>query len=224
MRIPDFAACALLASWCAACASGPDRAASVDDAVFLLPGSFSEQTTLADLQARFGAANVRVVEAGGEGERTVVLFEGDPSRRAYVAFHDGKALAGLRSISVRDPGSRWRGKHRVHVGMSLAALQAANGKPFVFSGFDERARAWVRDQWSPALDEDDSTLGRLDVGEGDRMYFDVDLGLRGGGAGVPADAYPHDDNLRSDDPRYPRLGELVEVVGFGASTSLDDEW
>ena len=28
----------------------------------------------------------------------------------------------------------------------------------------------------------------------------------------------------SDDPRYPRMDERVVVTGFGASSSLDDEW
>lgn len=215
---------ALLALLCAGCASAPDPAASLDDADFRLPGMYSEQTTLAELQARFGRANVRVVEPVGEGERTVVLFEADPSRRAYVEFHDGRKLEGVRSISVRDAGSRWRGKQGVHVGMSFAALQAANGKPFAYSGFDGQGRAYVRDQWSLALDGDNGALGRLDVGEGDRMYFDVDLALRDGGAGLPSDAYPRDDRPLSNDPRYPRLDALVEVVGFSARTSLDDEW
>lgn len=229
MRIPRTdralaAACAMLALLCAGCASGPDAGAPADAAAFLLPGTFSEQTTLTDLQARFGPANVRVVEPGGDGERTVVLFEADPSRRAFVEFHDDKALTGVRSISVRDAGSRWRGKRGVHVGMAFAALHAANGKPFVYSGFDGQGRGWAHDQWSPALDDDDASLGRLDVDEGEQMYFNVELVLRDRGAGIPADAYPHDDNLLSDDPRYPRLGELVEVGGFSASTSLDDEW
>ena len=215
---------ATLALLCAGCASGPEPGAPLDDAAFLLPGTFSEQTTLADLQARFGRANVRVVEPVGEGERTVVLFQGDPSRRAFVDFHDDRNLSGVRSIRVRDAGSRWRGKQGVHVGMSFAALHAANGKPFAYSGFDGEGRAWVHDQWSPALDGDGGSLGRLDVGEGDQMYFEVELVLRDGGAGLPAGAYPRDDNLLSNDPRYPRLGELVEVSGFGASTSLDDEW
>jgi hypothetical protein len=215
---------ALVAVLCAGCASAPEPAASPDDAAFRLPGTFSEQTTLAELQARFGRSNVRVVEASGEDGRTVVLFAGDPTRRAFVEFHDDRNLVGVRRISVRDAGSRWRGKQGVHVGMTFAALAAANGKPFIFSGFDDHGRGWAHDQWSPALDGDGGSLGRLDVGEGEQMYFDVELGLRGGGAGLPAGAYPRDDNLLSDDARYPRLGELVEVTGFGASTSLDDEW
>ena len=56
------------------------------------------------------------------------------------------------------------------------------------------------------------------------MYFDVMLGVR---ADVPASArgsVPRDEYIASDDPRIPQLAPLLEVVGFGASTSLDDEW
>jgi hypothetical protein len=195
------------------------------DASFILPGTFSQRTTVADLEARFGKANVRIVEArDGTLARSVVLFADDPSRRAYVDFHDAIGLEGLRAIVVRDAGSRWRGKQGVHVGMSLADLRERNGKPFWFTGFDDQRRGWARDQWSPALDGDDGSLGALDVGEGEHMYFGVELGLRGAAKDLPVDAYPHDDSVSSDDPRYPRLGELVGVTAIDATTSLDDEW
>lgn len=207
----------------AACGSRPP-----DDALLVLPGDFSQATTVADLEARFGKANVRRVdalEAVGSTEPGIVLFPDDPTRRAYVSFFDDEALTDLASIQVLDAGSRWRGKQGVHVGMSLAELQKVNGKPFYFQGFDEQGRAWTRDQWSPALDDDDGALGRLDVEEGEHMYFNVELALRGPVADVPADAYPHDEaSISSDEPAYPRLGELVVVTGFGASNSLDDEW
>lgn len=192
----------------------------------VLPGTFSERTTLADLETRFGKANVKIIEpATSDDLRSVVLFPDDPSLRAYLRFHDDKALKGLASISVRDAGSRWRGKHGVQVGMSLAQLRRLNGKPFYLSGFDELQRGWVRDQWSPYIDGDEGRLGKFDVDEEEHMYFGVDLGLRATAEAVPASAYPHDENsVSSDDPRYPRLGELFEVTAFDASTSLDDEW
>ncbi len=196
------------------------------DASFVLPGPYAQATTLAELQTRFGAANVKIIEpATSDDERSVVLFPDDPSRRAYVRFYDDKALEGVANISVRDAGSRWRGKHGVRVGMTLAELQRLNGKPFSFSGFDELHRGWVRDQWSPSIDGDEGRPGKFDVDEEDHMYFGVDLGLRATAAAVPASAYPHDETyVSSDDPRYPRLGELFEVTALNAFTSLDDEW
>jgi hypothetical protein len=196
------------------------------DSLFLLPGTFSQRTTVADLETRFGKSNVKISEVrndDGTLERSVVLFPEDPARRAFVGFHDETNLSDLQSISVRDAGSLWRGKHGVHVGMSFADLRKVNGRPFWFSGFDSEHRGWVRDQWSPALD-DDTPLGALDVDGEDHMYFGVDLGLRGQAKDIPVDAYPSDDSISSDDPRYPRLGEIVEVTAITATTSLDDEW
>jgi hypothetical protein len=197
------------------------------DAALVLPGSFSQRTTVADLRDRFGVSNVRINEARDERgavERSVVLFPGDPSRRAYLGFHDAQALEGLRSISVNDAGSRWRGKHGAHVGMSFAELRRRNGKAFWFNGFDDQQHGSVHDQWSPALDDDDGKLGAFDVDSKEHMYFGVELGLRGQAKDIAADAVPKDDSLSSDDPRYPRLGELVEVIALNATTSLDDEW
>ena len=196
------------------------------DASLVLPGPFAEATTVADFEKMFGKPNVTVSEVredDGRVVRRLVLFPDDPVRRAYVSFHDAEAMTGVASILVNDAGSLWRGKHGVHVGMSFADLRKANGKPFYFSGFDEEHRGWVRDQWSPALD-DDATLGTLDVGENEHMYFGVDLGIRGGGKDIAVDAYPKEDSTSSDDPRYPQLGDIVEVTAINAYTSLDDEW
>ncbi len=195
------------------------------DAALVLPGALAEATTVADLETKFGKANLRLTEVretDGNVRRSLVLFPDDPTRRAYIRFHDDETMTGLASILVNDRGSLWRGKQGVRVGMSFAALRKANGKPFYFSGFDAEDRGWVRDQWSPALDDDDDRLGALDVAEGEHMYFGVDLAVRDKGAA--ATDTPKEDSASSDDPRYPRLGELVEVTAITAYTSLDDEW
>jgi hypothetical protein len=205
---------------------GASPAEPMTDPSLVLPGSFAEATTVADLEKLFGKSNIKVTEVretDGKDHRSLVLFPDDPTRRAYVSFHDDQAMTGLANILVNDPGSLWRGKHGVHVGMSFADLRKANGKPFMFSGFDNEHRGWVRDEWSPALDDDD-TLGALDVEEDEHMYFGVDLGVRGGGKDLPAGTYPKEDSTSSDDPKYPRLGEIVEVTAISAYTSLDDEW
>ncbi|HEV7733578.1 MAG TPA: hypothetical protein VGR62_15535 [Candidatus Binatia bacterium] len=194
-----------------------------EETPLVLPGTFAESTTVADLEARFGKANVKVTtEADGDAHPGVILFPNDPTRRAYVTFHDAEALEQLASIEVRDAGSLWRGKQGVQIGMSFAELVKLNGMPFGYGGFSDEGRAWAREGWSPALDDDDGKLGRLDVEEGDHLYFSVDLGLR---PGTPAEAYPHDEaQTQSADPQYPKLGELAYVTGFGAWSSLDDEW
>ena len=109
------------------------------DAFLVLPGDYSEHTTVADLQARFGKEQVRLTPGA---DQSLVLFPDDPLRRAYVSFHDDEKLEIVSLIEVRDAGSLWRGKRGVHLGMSFAALEQLNGKPFGFSGFDDQRRAW----------------------------------------------------------------------------------
>ena len=73
----------------------PPQAPTAAPVTWLLPGDFSADTTLADLQNRFGADNVEVREIpGAEGEslRGVVLFPDDPGRRATVYFQDPQDL------------------------------------------------------------------------------------------------------------------------------------
>jgi hypothetical protein len=205
--------------------AGGDQKIAPADSSLALPGNYSQRTTVADLEAQFGKHNVTIVqEPGDPPSRSVVLFPNDPTRRAYATFHDAQALTDLASISVRDADSLWRGKHGVRVGMSFSTLRQLNGKPFSFYGFDSKRRGSARDQWSPALDGDDGQLGAFDVEEGEHMYFGVELGLRDSAGDIPASAYPADEWVSSDDPRFPRLGEIVVVTGFNATTSLDDEW
>ena len=42
--------------------------------------------------------------------------------------------------------------------------------------------------------------------------------------GAAVMAWPRDESVSSDDPRWPGLGESVVVTGFSAWSSLDDEW
>lgn len=203
-------------------AAAVEDKAQASDAFLVLPGDYAEHTTLADLEARFGKSNIRV---GPAPDRSVVLFPDDPTRRAYVRFYDEETLLHMAGIQVNDAGSRWRGKKGVQIGMSFSQLRQINGKPFYYGGLDQQKRAWVHDSWSPALDDNDSTLGKLDVEEGDRLYFEVQFGLRTDAAAYSSKDYPADEaSISSDDPRYPRLGELLIITGISANSSLDDEW
>ena len=202
----------------------PPASAAAQTEDWQLPGTFSQGTSLADLEARFGADNLRKVTPAADAYTCeVILFPDDPARRAHAYFYDCEKLDQLRSIEIRDRASRWRGKGGVHVGMSFAELRERNGKAFGFSGFDQDGVGTAHDQWSPAIG-DDATLGKLDVDEGERMYFDVTLGLRADAPAADKAMLPRDSYFPSDDPRIPKLAPLLEVVAFGASTSLDDEW
>ena len=229
VSIPTTAAFAglLLTSGFTACkrATPPPRdtgtasLAPSSDAFLVLPGDYSQRTTVADLEARFGKSNVRKET---EPNPRIVLYPDDPARRAYVTFFedDFKELA---RISVSDPGSLWRGKHGTHIGMSFAKLRELNGKPFYFF-FDDQKRGSVHDSWSPSLSDEDSTLGAFDVTEGDHMYFNIELGFADPAGSGQSGSLPVDEQVSSDDPRLQHLGKQIIVTGLGASNSLDDEW
>jgi len=201
----------------AACQHGgslPAAKNALPDSAFVLPGAFSEQTTVADLQAQFGASNVKIGALPDGSDSGAVLFPDDPTRRAYVRFYDDAPLDHLASVTVNDPGSRWTGKLGVKVGTTFAELRERNGGKFWFAGFNARHEGNVRDKWN---------AGALDVAGSDALYFGVDLRLRDA---TPAGTYPSDDEqeVSSDDPRYPKLDEFVVVSAITAWSSLDDEW
>ena len=192
---------------------------ALPDSAFVLPGAFSEHTTVADLQARFGAPNVKLADVPDAFSGTrpgVVLFPDDPTRRAYVRFYEQEPLHHLASVTVNDAGSRWSGKLGVKIGTSFADLRQRNGAEFWFIGFDAEHEASVRDAWN---------AGALDVTEGDQLYFGVDLRLREPVKDISATVYPSsEESISSEDPRYPQLGELAFVSAITAWSSLDDEW
>jgi hypothetical protein len=219
-RIPILVPVALLLLACGHPA--PPEAASpatAPDDGFVLPGTFSEATTLADLEARYGAENVKVAEIADGPDSTsqvALLFPDDPTRRATVRFWDGETMQHMASVTVTDPESRWRGKLGVRIGTTFAELRSLNAAEFFYGGFYEDGSGSVRDGWN---------AGALDVAEGEMLYFGLDLELRAPpGVDVGSVAPNGEPQLSSDDARFPRLGELVAVTGLSAWSSLDDEW
>ena len=108
--------------------------------------------------------------------------------------------------------------------MTRAKLQALNRKPFYFFVDDEHRHGRAHDGWSPALDDDDGSLGAFDVEEADHLYFDVILGPADPATLKALPGQPEGEQISSDDPRYRELREVIVVTGIGASSSLDDEW
>lgn len=196
-------------------------AAPASDAFLILPGDYAESTTVADLEARFGKANVRKETSP---EPRLVLFSDDPTRRAIVTFHEQEKFEQLASILVTDPGSRWRGKHGVQIGMTIAKVQSLNRKPFILWVDDELQHSRAHDGWSPALDDDDGSLGTFDVEEGEHLYFDLNFGPTDPAVVKAIPGLPKEEQVKSDDRRYRELQQVLVVTGIGASSSLDDEW
>ena len=170
----------------------------------MLPQAFTAGESLASLQARFGAANVRVEDIpGAEGDmvRGVVLFPDDPSRRAYLHFADAENLRGLALVRIVDPGSTWTLGDDVHMGTTLAELVARNGAPIDFSGFG----------WDYGGAIGGFHGGKLEPRNGSWPRSSFRLSPRPGteaNAGLPMG----DATFSSDDPKFADLATSV-VVG-----------
>ena len=93
--------------------------------------------TLDSAKARLGENNVAVRELSGiEGEtfQGWILYPDDPMREIEVIPDE----AGKHPIALRisAPNSAWKRADGVRIGTTTAELQAMNGKPFKFYGFD----------------------------------------------------------------------------------------
>lgn len=172
------------------------------EATYRLPGLLRKDSSLEELRLRFGKSNVAVETIdGAEGEtaRGIVLFGADPLRRAEIFVQDEATLRGISTVRVSGTESRWRLDNGLYLGMSLAALVAANGKPISFSGLAWDYGGGIRN-WHG---------GRLAPREGDTVFRAVMLtpGDTIEDGGIPLG----ESEFRSDDPRYPRQGEFLRV-------------
>ena len=190
----------------------PQAPATVS-ATWVLPGDFSPDTTLDDLQRRFGAGNVAVEEIpGAEGGsfRGVVLFPGDPARRATVYFQDPRNLLGLAMVSIDEDRSQWTLASGVGIGTSLTELRRINGKPFTFSGFG----------WDYGGTIIDWHGGKLAPAGDEAVFARIQLRMPQGDVG--GKAYPQGDSrFSSDDPRWKGLD--ITVGGISVNFPGEDD-
>lgn len=105
-------------------------------------GPFAREADETALIKAFGAANVQRTRIEiGEGEKAAgaILFPKDRKRRLELIWRDGKQRRGPSTIYIRG-GSAWAvagpAGERLAIGSALAAVEAANGKPFSILGFD----------------------------------------------------------------------------------------
>jgi hypothetical protein len=176
-------------------------AAAQPDADYVLPGTLSRDTTLAELKARFGADNVaRQTLDGAEGEtfEGLVLFPDDAERRAEIFPRGERVGDGISAIRISGESSRWRLDNGVRLGMTLDELVALNGEPIVYSGLDWDYGGAIQ-RWNG---------GRLEPADGGLVLRGLTLthGEAADGADPLGDA-----EFRSDDPAYPQQGRVVRV-------------
>ena len=122
-----------------------------------------------------------------------------PLRRAEIFPQDDATLSGIASIRVSGTTSRWQLDNGLRLGMTLAELVAANGKPVSFSGLGWDYGGGILD-WHG---------GRLAPPDGGTLFFAV--GLTHGEVSDDDSIPAGDSQFRSDDARYPRQGTILFV-------------
>jgi hypothetical protein len=99
---------------------------------------FDRAASHAAILAVFGKADVAWQKVdGAEGEKipATVIFGDHPDRRLELFWADEKARRGLATLRLSEE-SVWIAPNGLKIGMSLAAVEKLNGRPFALSGFD----------------------------------------------------------------------------------------
>jgi hypothetical protein len=110
-------------------------------------GVFGRESTHLKLAIAFDSKNLVFTEVDGpDGSKlnASVLFPNDPKRRLEVLWQN-EANRADTSLIVVGGKSQWAGPKGLRLGMTLAALEKANGKPFSLSGLDQENGGSVLD-------------------------------------------------------------------------------
>lgn len=88
------------------------------------------------LLAKYGKDAVIGELNGAEGAtyKGLILYGNDPSRRLKISFWDD-AMEHVSSVSLGEKATAWTGPGGLHLGSSVAEVEAANGKAFSIAGF-----------------------------------------------------------------------------------------
>jgi hypothetical protein len=116
-------------------------------------GAFAKNSSHLRLAQSYGVHNVEFTEVSGDDGSTLmasVLYPSDPKRRLEVLWDDDTERSGTRMIVI-DGQSTWMAQKGLRLGLSIAALEKLNGKPFKLMGFEKGGMAIVSDWNGGAL-------------------------------------------------------------------------
>lgn len=117
-------------------------------------GVFGRDSNHLKLAMAFEARNLTFTQVDGPDSTKLnasVVFPNDPKRRIEVIWNNDATRSGT-SLVVIGGQSQWAAPNGLRIGMPLAALEKANGKPFKLSGLDELNSGSVLDWNGGALD------------------------------------------------------------------------
>ena len=100
---------------------------------------FAKESTHIKLAMKYDSRNVTYGQVDGpEGSKIPgsILFPNDPKRRLEVLWANEAARSDPSVIAINGK-SQWSAPKGMKLGLPIAALEKANGKPFKLSGFDK---------------------------------------------------------------------------------------
>ena len=180
-----------------------------------LPGDLGPLTTQAQLEARFGKANLREETFdGAEGMGTypvLVAFPDDPTKRLELLLDADNKDAPIQELRVSGVESKWHDATGLRPGMTLGELVKLNGAPVSFYGL----------AWDYGGTVQDWHGGKLANAVGNPLFRRVILTAR---TGADGNALPQGDaTFRSDDPKWVNAGKDMVVGELGISWPHDGE-
>ena len=179
-----------------------------------LPGTLGPMTTQAELEKRFGKANLREEQFDGpEGDGSypvLIAFPDDPAKRLELVLDADDKDAPIQELRTNTPQSQWRDAAGVHAGMTLDELVKLNGAPISFYGLDWDYGGTVQD-WHG---------GKLANPVGSPLFRRVTLAAR---EGTKAELPQGDGTFRSDDPKWADAGKDLVVGELGISWPHEGE-
>ena len=191
-----------------------DTAAAIDE-TWELPGDLGPLTTQAQLEARFGKANLREETVdGAEGMGTypvLVAFPDDPAKRLELLLDADNKDAPIQELRVTGTESKWHDATGLRPGMTLAELVKLNGAPVSFYGL----------AWDYGGTVQDWHGGKLANAVGNKLFHRVTLSASkaAGDRALPSG----DTTFRSDDGKWPDIGKDMIVGELGISWPHEGE-
>ena len=181
----------------------PAHTAPRDAAVLDCAGPFTRHATHASLVKAFGKDKVALRNVGvGEGEtvKASVIFPRDKARRIEVLWIDEKARRKPSEIRIDDT-SAGRTTHGITAKMSLADVEALNGKPFKLYGFGF-------DYGGTVLDWDGGRLAAQNGGCTLSLRFTMREAADNSGI------YGEERSFMSDDAAMSKAAPVVEAISL----------